>query len=172
MLYCIATLDFCYLAHSHITVFGNYQISTSDITMVQYFLKKIQSVSHATIILLSKKVSKFNRFGRKGSKRHWYNRSQFQGQNAGNQRLQGACGLTLWDLAFARLLVAILYEKCNKNHRSHMFIKMAISVFSPSMVFIVNLSCVITLGNKWNGVPGPNSSSRCHVAESTARYRQ
>ena len=59
-----------------------------------------------------------------------------EGQNAGGQRWNGACGLTLWDLAFARLLVAILYEKRNKNHQSHMFIKMAISVFSPSMVLI------------------------------------
>ena len=40
VLHCIATLDFCCLVHSHITVFRNYQISTSDITMVQYFLKK------------------------------------------------------------------------------------------------------------------------------------
>ena len=53
-----------------------------------------------------------------------------EGQNAGDQRLKGACGLTLLDLAFARLLVAIMYEKWNKNHQSHMFIKMAISVLS------------------------------------------
>ena len=142
-MYCIATLDFCCSAHSHITVFRNYQISTSDITMVQYFLKKRYiSRFHMLQSSFSSKKTVLVAKDQRGIDITVVNFSEEQ--NAGDQRLKWSCGLTLWDLVFARLLVAILYEKWNKNHQSHMFIKMAISVFSPSMVFIMNLSCDYT----------------------------
>ena len=53
-----------------------------------------------------------------------------EGQNsAGDQRLKEACGLTLWDRTFARLLIGILYQNWNNNNKQqfHIFIDMAIS---------------------------------------------
>ena len=93
--YCMATLDFCWLVHSHITVFRNYQISTSDIIVVQYFPKRVISVdlgrtNHQIVFKKSPKSTVVITKDQRGIITSVVNFSE--GQNEGDQRIKRLLG--------------------------------------------------------------------------------